>query len=230
MMITKQCPHCGSNIQMEENQPVRFCPFCGKTLEAEAQQGPSALEKRLTGEKNPKKKYRIIQDALATSPDDFEANKALLFHGRLHEPLARGKGLDFSIIKSHLLSVFGTPQAYDEAERAAKLEELLRGEQLRRTMALAPDADAFYAEYMYRMAQEYIDLFIRGDSKNNSLAFGFNRTPDSTARKCAPQVAAMLQEIGGAQDVTDAERALLIAAVREGYNRVFPGYMKYLDA
>lgn len=229
-MITTRCPHCAGHIQMEEDQPVRFCPFCGNAVQEEANAGPSDLDLRLENEKNPKKKYRMITEALAADPDDFDANKALLFHGRLHEPLTRGKGLDFSIIKAHLLCVFDRPENYDEETLRGNFEELLRGEQLRRTMSLASNPDAFYQQYIRRLAFEYIDLFIRGDNKNSGLAFGFSRSAESTAKRCAPIVRDMLLQVEQSDRLTEAERSLLTASLREGFRRVFPGYESYLHA
>ncbi|MDL2319314.1 zinc ribbon domain-containing protein [Eubacteriales bacterium OttesenSCG-928-A19] len=226
-MTTMQCPHCGGEIQNEKGQPARFCPYCGKTLQTG--QGPSPLEQRLGAERKPKKKHQIIQEVLAQNPDDLEANRALLFHGRLHEPMARGRDLDFSIIKCHLLSVFHTPEKYAPEILAAKYEELLRGPQLRRTMALSPDPDAFFAEYIDRLAYEYVDLFVRGDSKYSAVAFGIGRTPDSLARKCAEPVRDMLAEIERTDRLSETERALLRGAVRTAYARVFMGREQYLD-
>lgn len=230
-MSTMQCPHCGSDIHIQEGQPVRFCPFCGKSTQQDAGSAPSALDANLAGEKNPKKKYQMIRQALDANPEDFAANRALLFHGRLHEPLARtrARGLDFSIIKSNLLIVFDTPDACDEAALAAKYDELLRDPQLQKTMALSPDADAFFRDYLHELAYSYIHLFIRGDSKNNSLAFGFNRSQESTAKKCAEPVRRMLRNVQASDRLTDAQRMLLLGAIREGFAREFPGFDALLD-
>lgn len=228
-MANIQCPHCGDDIQVEEGKSVRFCPHCGRALGAENTMEPSPLDERLYKEKNPKKKYRIIKEALDAAPDDFAANRALLFHGRLHESLANKKGLDYSIIKSYLLSMFHTPDLYTPDQLDEKYDELLRGAQLVKTMALSPDAEAFFDDYIFELAYTYVDLFIRGDSRNNSLAFGFNRSQESTARKCVEPVREMLAEIERTERLAARERGLLLRAVRAGYSRVFPGYEKYLD-
>lgn len=227
--MTMPCPVCGGIIQQEAEQPVRFCPFCGHTLDAAEKAAPSEWMLRLESAKKPAQKYAIIQEALRANPDDFEANQALLFHGRLHEPMASKKGLDYSIIKCHLLSVFHTPQAYTDAALDAKYDELLRGEQLRRTMALSPDPDGFFIAYLQRLAYEYVDLFIRGDSQNSRIAFGFGRTPHSLAKKCAAPVRKMLETIDDTERLTARERTLLLHAVRQGYARTFAGYTELLD-
>lgn len=92
--------------------------------------GPSALQERLRGVRDPRKRYKILCEALAQDPDSFEANEALLYHGRLHEPLraARGGGIDYSLIKCHLFSAFDTPEKYSAQALREKYDELLRGE------------------------------------------------------------------------------------------------------
>lgn len=221
-MTQSTCPHCQSALPQEK--AIRFCPFCGKPIAETATRAPSALAKRLAGEKNPKRKYAMIMEALAQSPDDFAANEALLYHGRLHEVAQKGAALDFSKIKCHLLHVFHAPEAYDAARREARLTELFADPQLQRTMALAPDADAFFSEYLQTLAFMYIDLFIRGDSRNSSFLFGFARSHDAQARRCAEPVNKILENIRTCDCITAAQGTLLLCAVRDGYARAFPGY------
>lgn len=227
-MSALPCPHCGSAVSFEA-LPVRFCPFCGGSL-ATAEPPPlSALERRVQAERKPQKKYALIQAVLQANPDDFAANRALLFHGRLHEPPQRGRTLVFSNIKCHLLSIFENPAQYDEATLAAKHDELLRGPQLLRTMALAPNADAFFAFYLDMLAGLYIELFIRGDSRVRTYAFGFQRSDAAMARQAADPVRRMLVNIQQSPRLTEAERALLLQAVRKGFAQAFPGYREALE-
>jgi len=211
-------------MQAEEDKMPRLCPFCGNPFAEEADPlAPSPLDTQLSQMRDPKKKYKLIQEALSAAPDDFTVNRALLFHGRLHEPM-RGKGIDFSIIKCHLLSVFEQPEAYDDARLAEKYEELLRAPQLQKTMALAPNPQAFYEAYLRRLAQEYVDLFIRGDSRNSQTLFGFSRSSESAARRCAESVRRMLNTIRESNRLDEKTRALLLDAVRTGYTGLFPGH------
>lgn len=229
-MKTIRCIHCQQEIQMQREQTMRFCPLCGKPLAA-AEEETSPLEKQLEREKNPKRKHALIQQALEADPDDLAANRALLFHGRLHEPMARGgKGIDFSIVKCHLMSAFETPDRYTEAELAGKVEELFRHPQLLRTMALSGDPEAFLEGYLHRLAREYIDLFVRGDTRNSTVILGFPRSPESSARRCAEIVSAMLEAVRASDRLEDGQRMLLVAALRDGYAQVFPSYGRFLDA
>lgn len=227
-MITIKCTHCNGEIQAEESLRPKLCPYCGKPFDGTQKPKASGLETRLAAERDPKKKYKIIQEALSIAPDDFEANKALLFHGRLHEPM-RGRAVDFSIIKCYLLRVFDQPGAYTQEKLDEMFDELLRGPQLQITMALAPDGDVFLAEYLRRLAYEYIDLFIRGDSKYSRVAFGFSRSLAAMAQKCAVPVRNMLDNIQDSGQLDDTQRLLLYHAVRDGFAAVFPGSAEELD-
>lgn len=183
---------------------------------------PSELDKRLAALRDPKAKYALIQEQLRAAPDDFAANRALLFHGRLHEPM-RGRGPDFSIIKCHLFSIFEKPKECTRAQFDEKLSELTQSDLLRRVMALSAAPEAFFDAYLCRLAHDYIDLFIRGDSRYNRVAFGFARRPDAVAKLCADPVRAMLENIRTLPGIDDSLRGALSSAVRLGYAQVFPG-------
>lgn len=225
-MKNPNCPVCGGAMEARalEGQTVYACPACAARQGiASAEKKPSALQEKLAKERKPKVKYAIIQEALKANPDDFDANRALLYHGRLHEPM-RGRGLDFSIVKCHLLSIFHTPEKYSAREMAEKAEELLRGEQLQKTMALSGDGEAFFAEYIEKLSAEYVDMFIRSDSRYANMAFGFARSKDSLAKTCAEPVRRMLENIRESALLDENQRMLLLRAVRQGYTSLFPGY------
>lgn len=218
----KTCGYCNHNT---DDDDAKFCPKCGNSFSQDTP--PSEFSQKLQAEKNPKKKYELIREVLVYHPDDFEANEALLYLGRLYEPM-RGKDIDFSIIKCHLFCVFNEPEKLKPGVLEEKYSELLDGEQLRRTMALAPDAHVFFADYLHRLAREYIDLFIRGDSRYASSGFGFPRSAASLARKCAESVRRMLANIEADERITERQRGILSDAVKTGYTSVFPGHS--LDA
>lgn len=229
-MTTQHCPYCQGEIQQEEGRPIRFCPFCGKSLgQAASTAAPSKLAQQLDAEKQPKKKYALIQAALQANPDDFDANRALLFHGRLHEAPKHGKRIIFSNIKCYLFSAFDPAAELSAAERDAMVQELLHDAQLAKTLSLAPDADAFLVEYLHTLAHQYVDLFLRGDSRNSTVMFGFPRSPAATAQRCAGILRQMFAAIAASPALSDAERLLLLGALRDGYEKTFPGYATSLD-
>lgn len=238
-MLEMKCPACGGTMQVEEGRLLRACPYCGAELLHETGKaawqipGPSDLEKRLAKEQNPKKKYKLILAELEKNPDDFGANRALLYHGRLHENvMKRGGSLDYSIIKCYLFNIFESPERYTEAELDERYAELLEGEQLQKVLSLCGDADVFFRDYIRTLSAQYIELFIRGESRNSTYAFGFRRSLDSTARLCSEGVNKMLRTIAGSARLNGREeiRALLLSAVREGYNALFPGKSAYLES
>ena len=230
-MLEIKCPACGGSMQLEADRTLRACPYCGAALKSETAArgweipGPSELEKRLAKESNPKKKYKLILAALENDPDDFGANRALLYHGRLHEDCVTRRGIDYSVVKCYLFNVFECPEKYTDAELDAKYGELLEGEQLKKVLSLCGDADAFFRDYIRCLAAQYVDLFIRGESRNSTVMFGFRRSPDSTAKLCAEPVKKMLRNIAQSARLNGREetRALLAASVRAGYDALFPG-------
>jgi hypothetical protein len=224
-MTTIKCSWCNEQMQVEEEKRPRLCPFCGKPFEEiEDPLAPWPLDEALKKESNPKKKYKMIQEALAASPDDFGANRALLFHGRLHESLAMRDGrLDYSIIKCHLFCVFDKPETYSGDMLAEKIQELINGEQLQKTMSLVHEPALFRVAYLRRLASEYIDLFLRSDPRYSQVTFGFPRSSDSIARKCAGAVIRMLGNIHESGLLDDASRNILLHAVYDGYMQIFPG-------
>lgn len=230
-MLEMKCPACGGMMRLEEGRLLRACPYCGAELKRENAArgweipGPSELEKRLAKESSPKKKYKLILAALEKDPDDFGANRALLYHGRLHEDCVTRHGIDYSIVKCYLFNIFECPEKYTDAELDAKYAELLEGDQLKKVLSLCGDADAFFRDYIRCLAAQYVDLFIRGESRNSTVMFGFRRSTDSAARLCAEPVKKMLRTIAlsARLDGREETRALLAASVRAGYDAVFPG-------
>jgi len=232
-------------MELEENRSLqRFsCPYCGCFLSpiregkavflreekkpAAAQTASSseaeALVRQAQQQKDPKKRYKLLCQALERFPEEFSVHEALLYHGRLHEPLC-GKGIDYSIIKCHLLSIFEQPGAYTSSQRKEKLDELLRGPQLVKTMALAPHPEAFFEGYLRRLAKEYLELFIQGSRSNQQVLFAFHRSQASQAQRCAESVRVMLREAGNAPDVPENVKGILCAALRESFSQLFPGH------
>ena len=222
MNIVK-CTFCDAEIQTEEGRMPNFCPFCAQPF---AQNGStpafSALQERLSAIKKPKDKYALIMRTLMEKPDDFEANEALLFHGRLHEPM-RGKSLDFSIVKCYLFSAFATPEQFSQGQLSEKYEELLHGPQLVKTMSLSPNADQFFQSYLNRLALEYIDLFICGDANISRLPFGLaSRSKESIAKRSIAPVVKMLRNVNGALQLPEDMRAKLRTSLISGYTSLFP--------
>lgn len=236
-MLEMKCPQCGGAMQVEEGRLLRSCPYCGAQLLRDENKPArpipeeTELEKKVAKEANPKKKYKMILAALEENPDDFGANRALLYHGRLHENLMRrGGAIDYGIIKSYLLNIFESPDRYTEKELDERYFELLQGEQLQKVLSLCDDPDAFLADYLGRLSAQYVELFIRGESRNSTVMFGIRRSLDSTAKMCAGSVRKMLTNLRESQRLNghENERAMLISSVRGAFDTLFPGKSDYL--
>lgn len=254
-MLPVVCPRCGGRMELDETQTLRFftCPYCGgglqpKTegkavfLQAEDRVAPAAREPAPSGanaealeilaraekQKDPKKRYKLYCDAQRIAPDSFEVNRALLYHGRLHEPYGR-KGLDYSAFKCYLMNIFEHPGEYTATQMTEKLDELLEGEQLRRTLAASPDPDAFFAEYLRHLTDEYVTMFIHGRSANSVYFLGIRRTNDSAASQCAACVRTMLREVSICGRLNGAQREIIRQQLRSSFTKLFPGKDSLLD-
>lgn len=224
--MNKTCAHCNGSLQVEPDRPLLYCPFCGTAFESDASQ-PSSFMVALRQLNKPMDKYKLILETLEKKPDDFEANEALLYHGRLHEALSRGK-LDYSAIPCYLLVILDKPEKYTLEAINQKFEELMNGAQLAKTMRLSPNPDVFFIGYLKRMAQEYISLFIQGDSQNSRTAFGFSKSRSSIAKSCAHAVRRMLQNLEAAPQLSGHQQGILKTAIIEGYSSLFAEYSDYL--
>ena len=188
-MLEIKCPACGGTMRLEEGRLLRACPYCGAELSRAKPPragreipGPSELEKKLAEAKITRRRsISSFSPRWKEYPNDFGANRALLYHGRLHEDCITRRGIDYSVVKCYLFNVFESPEKYTDAELDAKYAELLEGEQLKKVLSLCGDADVFFRDYIRCLAAQYVDLFIRGESRNSTVMFGFRRSLDSTA-------------------------------------------------
>jgi hypothetical protein len=80
------------------------------------------------------------------------------------------------------------------------------------------------------MAEEYIDLFIRGDSRYATWGLGFSRPADSLAKSCADPVRRMIRRIGVDERLDDERREQMMRAVIDGYAAVFPRYRAEIES
>ncbi|MCL1796202.1 MAG: zinc-ribbon domain-containing protein [Clostridia bacterium] len=214
------CNQCGHQMADEE---AKFCSRCGAPMTETISAAPSLFSQRIAKETKPDRKYAIIQETLRENPDDFEANEALLFLGSLHER-RRGRTIDFSVIKCNLLCIYDCPETLSSEAYESKHRELYEGEQLNRTRALAKNPAAYYDAYLLRMAREYIDLFIRGDTRYATWGFGFARSIDSLAKSCAEPVKRMIERVRADDRLSDATREQMARALSAGYAGAFPGH------
>lgn len=116
--------------------------------------------------------WACLQRAEILRPDSLPVQRALLMHGRLHEQ-SRQPG-DYSIIKSYLLHSFEHPERYSEEGLRQAAQELFGSPRLLRCLELADKAPAFLEGYIDQLAEEYVRVFIAGDSSHAPRVFGFS--------------------------------------------------------
>ena len=211
------CPHCGKAVSAESG--ALFCPFCGKPLKQAPAQPISDAERdilaKAEAQVDPVKKHRLLSDALAKYPQSLPIAEELLFLGRLNERNQRS--LDFSVIKCYLLNLYLEPDTISPAKQDAMRLELLSHPDLDRCLRLAPDRNAYMAQYLHRLSCQFIDLFLRGSSKYMRRIFGFG--VESRAPKLlAPPAARMLVAMHNDQALTPEQRAQLSQAFFDAYS------------
>jgi len=236
------CPLCGGATELEAQPRAQVtCPHCGADLEAvmngravilkavkpALKEAPEALKicKKAAGTPDPKERYQLLSQGLQKYPDSLSLNRALLFHGRLHEQ--QSGSIDHSLIKCWLLHPFEAPEAHSENERRAYYAELFEGEQLKKCMTLSPDGETFYHEYLEEICARYVEIFLKGSSRHMVSMFGIPL--GQPEKRLSAPAAQMLKAINADELLSPPQKADLTAAFRRGYLRVL-GSTRYLDA
>ena len=186
-----------------------------------------AAVERAEAQKDPVQKYAILQQAAENYPDSLQVAKALLFLGRLYE--RNSKRADFSIIKCHLLMMYLEPKQFAKARKDEMRQELFAHPQLKKCLSLSTDEEGFWQQYLQRLAGEFIQLFLRGDSRYMRRIFGF--AMDSRAQKLlADPVALMMISMAGDQELSPARQKLLSRAMYQAFSKDMAGDTQWLDA
>ena len=188
----------------------------------------AALVAQADATKHPKKQYDLLQKAAALDPDSFLANRALLYHGRLHECVQRPG--DFSCIKCHLLDMYHAPASYTDAQLEAMVTELFADPLLARTLALSGDAEGCLHEYLLQLARGYVSLFLRGRSDVSRTFLGFSRPQSEVQDWCAHAVADMRAAVREDARLEEPQRGQLLHALEVAFVLDFPGQAEALRA
>lgn len=209
------CPRCGKAAQVAG---AAFCPHCGAPMRAAAPapvpEGARALLDKAAELNDPVRKHALLMEARKQYPDCLEVVEELLFLGRLHE--RSPKKLDFSVIKSHLLHLYLTPDEFSPDKRSAMREELFGHPDLLRCQQLAPDADAFTRRYLERLSRDFINVFLRGSNRYMHSFFGF-RIDSRVSKALADPVAGMMARIHGDTELSFEQRAMLYDALYRAF-------------
>lgn len=209
------CPGCHKPISMES---IAFCPYCGASLKATPKEGiPEEIRKGLADIAKtfePKKKNQMMDALLQKYPDSLEVNEEKLFLVGVMD--SRQKRLDFSVIKSHLLHFYLTPNQFTQEQSNAMREEIFHHPELDRCLALAPDAESFMTHYLERLCKEFVSLFIHSSSNYNRTIFSFH-SERNMDKKLAEPVAWTMRNIYRDQQLTGEQRDGLYRAMFLGF-------------
>jgi len=220
--------HALNPRELPESLP---CEGCGVALQPYAHGAAVLLEPQKSGppgekpeveallaqadqERKPNRAYVHIQKALEIDPNSFAANRALLYHGRLHEAMKRPG--DFSVIKCYLFHVFEDPRGYKPEKLDERIKELFDDPLLVRTAILSGDEAGFLGIYLRHLAREYMRVFVRGRSSVSRGAFGFSRSADTVRERCEEIVAHMERNLRAEPRLTEEQRELLSDALAYG--------------
>lgn len=220
------CPHCKNELTPQSG--AVFCPFCGAALTATGQEPPAvlALITRIKDMKDVCEKHRLLLHAQDEHPESLAIAQELLFMGRLHE--RNSKNIDFSVIKCHLLKMYLDPKDFSPEQQAVMRQELFHHPQLLRCQTLSADPDAYCRQYLLRLCREFIQLFLRGDSRYMRRFFGIGI--DSMAPKLlAAPLASMLTNIYKDTQLLPRQQEMLYHQLYQAFLREMAGDTKYLD-
>ena len=209
------CIRCGRQF---EGEGMRFCPFCGAEQREEKPEHPDAakwVEKALAV-KNLKEREKVLLQAREACPDCLSIEWELLFIGHPRKP-PRGK-MDFSIIKSYLLEIYRKPGDFSPERLDEMRRELFDDPQLRRCQALSGTPEATLEDYIRRLCQDYIEIFLEGDSRVSGTIFGF-RLERNRSRALAAPVARMIEAIRQDQALTPEQQTLLTHGLYRGFEQ-----------
>lgn len=170
--------------------------------------------------------YACLKKAETLDPDNLSVQRALLMLGRLHE--SGRDPADYSAIKSYVLHSFEHPEKYSEDRLKSAAGQLFADPRLTRCLSLAPDPQAFTEQYLDDLAEEYMRIFIAGDSSHAPRVFGFSariRMGTYLARPVNDLISNALQSPFLSQD----QRRMTARAVYKAFSRQMGAETKALD-
>ena len=226
MSIT--CIQCGKQI---EGEGAVFCPFCGTKLTQETapdvqnEEAEKWVRKALASSSYPERK-KILMKGLETCPGNREIVWELLFIG---EPeTKRTKGIDFSIIKSWILEIYRKPGDFSDEKRERMRAQFFDAPELQQALSLFEHPEEKQQEYLQRLCNEYIELFLEGSNLVMGNIFGF-RTERNKEKKLAVPVAEMIARIRADEKLLPEQREQLWKAMYQAFNVHTGGQTAYLD-
>ena len=228
--MNRSCGSCGKRI---EGEGIAFCPYCGAKLtggtvpEARDPEAEKWVRKALAAASYPERK-KILLKGLEDCPGSREIEWELLFIGEPEKKKSWSNGIDYSIIKSWILEIYRTPEAFSEEKRERMHEQLFDAPELARVMNRFEHPEEKQQEYLQRLCREYVELFLEGSNIVMGSIFGF-RIERNKEKKLAAPVAQMIARIRADEKLLPEQREQLWKAMYQAYGARTGGKMEYLD-
>ena len=179
---------------------------------------------RANAAQDPVERHALLSRAEEMEPDNLAVQRALLLLGRLHERNA--KRVDFTVIKSYLLRCF--EYELPRAEYDACIEEMTNHPRLARCLSLCADRAEFLSGYFYDLSRQYIELFLRGDSRHVPNLLGFTSTAKSPEDLALPSARIIEAELS-CEDMPEDMRLLAARAFYRAFSDGMGGKTQRLD-
>lgn len=226
--MNRSCSRCGKQI---EGEGIAFCPWCGAKLEtgkapeARNEGADRWIRKALSVNSYPERK-KILTEAQKACPGSREIAWEQLFIGETETK--RGKGIDFSIIKSWILEIYLKPGDFSEEKRTKMRSQLFDDPELVRVLHLFEQPEEKQREYLQRLCREYVELFLEGSNLIMGNIFGFRLERNKEKRLAVP-VAQMIGRIRADEKLLPEQREQLWKALYQAYGTRTGGKMECLD-
>lgn len=150
---------------------------------------------------------KILEEAKAACPDSFEIDWELLFIGSPEFAPAKGYA-DFSMLKSWLLQIYRIPEAFSEETADAMRHELFEGARLQAVLEASEDPEDAMRIYLDRLCREYVNVFLKEDSRVTATFFGL-RLARNLDRRVSGAVAGMLERIDADEKLSAERKSML---------------------
>ena len=170
--------------------------------------------------------HTCLKRAEVLAPDSLEVQRALLLLGRLHERDRRPA--DYSLIKCYLLHGFEHPEKHTEEELERMARELFDDKRLHSCLALAADANAFLEGYLGDLSDEYMRIFIAGESGHAPRVFGLS-IKHQMANYLARPAADVIRNALSSPYLDAGQQRMVARAFYKAFYRQMNGDTKALD-
>lgn len=218
------CPKC----QREYEAGFAFCPYCGakRPVPSALPEESLALLEKARREEDPVRKHELLQALREKHPNALDIQREILLLGKLYQRDRRT--VSFHRIKCYLLQIYLDDRELSREKIADMRRELFSDPQLMLCRQLAPDPEQFTREYLSRLSEDFIQLFLEGSNLYMRSFLGFVNHRNAPAL-LAPYAARMLEAMSRDKELTEEQRGQLTAAFYQAFRTRMNGDTAKLD-